>query len=115
MQKVYRGLAGKLPQAMRIPDKWNARGGVELGFMSTTSDRAVAVEYASSAPGSLVLELVAQRLELFDGCAIGALAEEVVVVVTSDAFLVFVSAGGEAALDVLDGFDAVVVVVGVEL
>lgn len=57
IQKVYRGLAGRLPKSLRVEDKYNARGGVELGFMSTTSNRDVAVEYASSAPGSLLLEL----------------------------------------------------------
>ena len=57
VQKVYRGLAGNLPESMRTEDKYGARGGVELGFMSTTADRSVALEYASSSPGSLVLEL----------------------------------------------------------
>ena len=57
VQKVYRGLAGNLPESMRTEDQYGARGGVELGFMSTTADRSVALEYASSSPGSLVLEL----------------------------------------------------------
>ena len=42
---------------------------------------------------SLVRELSAERRELVDSRAVEALAKEVVVVVTSDAFLVFVSTG----------------------
>jgi len=57
VQKVYRGLAGKLPKPFRVEDKYCARGGVELGFMSTTTNQHVAEEYASSAPGSLLLEI----------------------------------------------------------
>lgn len=29
VQKVYRGLAGRLPPSMRTADQWGARGGVE--------------------------------------------------------------------------------------
>ena len=57
VQRVYRGLAGKLPKPFRVEDKYCARGGVELGFMSTTTNQHVAEEYASSAPGSLLLEI----------------------------------------------------------
>ena len=57
VQKVYRGLAGKLPKPFRVEDKFAARGGVELGFMSTTTNKKVAAEYAAAAPGSLLIEL----------------------------------------------------------
>lgn len=57
VQKVYRGLAGTLPRSFRVEDRYCARGGVELGFMSTTSNREVAVEYASKSAGSLLMEL----------------------------------------------------------
>ena len=57
VQKVYRGLAGKLPKPFRVEDKFAARGGVELGFMSTTTNKEVAAEYAAAAPGSLLIEL----------------------------------------------------------
>ena len=44
--KCYRGVAGAvLPKRFLLPeDKFQARGGVEFGFMSTTLDRDVSVE-----------------------------------------------------------------------
>jgi hypothetical protein len=47
--KVYRGTkGGVLPQQFWTPNHQNVRGGIELGFMSTTTDRKVALEYAKS-------------------------------------------------------------------
>ena len=47
--KVYRGIAGGvLPDAFWEPDEFDVRGGCEFGFMSCTTDRAVALEYAGS-------------------------------------------------------------------
>jgi hypothetical protein len=44
---VFRGLAGmKLPEAFLQADDNGFMGGVEYGFMSTTSDEAVALGYA---------------------------------------------------------------------
>jgi hypothetical protein len=42
---------GQLPESFRKPDARNFRGGVEYGFMSTTQNREVAIEYASSGEG----------------------------------------------------------------
>eukprot|EP00039_Didymoeca_costata_P000268 m.44904 g.44904 ORF g.44904 m.44904 type:complete len:978 (+) comp10159_c0_seq1:184-3117(+) len=45
---VYRGISGRvLPDAFREPNKYGVRGGVEFGFMSCTTDRNVALGYAS--------------------------------------------------------------------
>jgi hypothetical protein len=46
--KVYRGIAGmKLPSEFWIPNEFGVRGGVEKAFMSTTTEQAVAMGYAS--------------------------------------------------------------------
>ena len=58
VRKVYRGLArGVLPSAFWKADMYAVRGGVETAFMSTTSDRSVAVSYADGGSSALVLEL----------------------------------------------------------
>jgi hypothetical protein len=45
---VYRGIKGAtLPKQFFEPDKFNVRCGVERGFMSTTADRSVALEYVT--------------------------------------------------------------------
>lgn len=45
--KVYRGVSGGvLPDVFMKPDEYGVRGGVDVAFMSTTSSRDVAVEYA---------------------------------------------------------------------
>jgi hypothetical protein len=56
---VYRGVSGgKLPAALRRRSTHGVRGGVDLAFMSTTEDRAVALHYAGSRGGPAVaLEL----------------------------------------------------------
>ena len=44
--KVYRGMSGvKLPEAFEVPDAYGCRGGVELGFMSTSTDKKQALAY----------------------------------------------------------------------
>jgi len=46
--KVYRGVSGGiLPDVCRTPNSYGVRGGVEGGFMSTTTDKATALFYAS--------------------------------------------------------------------
>ena len=46
--KVYRGVwGGVLPEVCRVPNEYGVRGGVEGGFMSTTTDKATALFYAS--------------------------------------------------------------------
>ena len=50
--KVYRGISGRvLPEQFWKPNEFGVKGGIEAAFMSTTSDRAVAVQYAGGAPG----------------------------------------------------------------
>jgi len=56
-QTVYRGMKGaRLPSEMLKPDAKNIRGGVEFSFMSTTTNRKVAVEYAGAGVG-VVMEM----------------------------------------------------------
>ena len=46
--KVYRGVSGGvLPDVCRSPNSFGVRGGVEAGFMSTTTDKTTALFYAS--------------------------------------------------------------------
>jgi len=50
--KVYRGLSGvTLPKDFMDPKRTEPKGGIELGFMSTTHDKDVAVHYASAKKG----------------------------------------------------------------
>ena len=47
--KVYRGISGgMLPEQFWAEDEAGVRGGCEFGFLSTTTDAAVATEYAAS-------------------------------------------------------------------
>ena len=52
VSKVYRGAgslkapAPELPARFLQPDAFNSKGGCEIGFMSTTTDKKVATEYA---------------------------------------------------------------------
>ena len=44
--KVYRGMSGVLlPEKFRTPDDYGCRGGVELGFMSTSTSKEQALKY----------------------------------------------------------------------
>ena len=44
--KVYRGMSGVLlPEKFRVPDNYGCRGGVELGFMSTSTSKEQALKY----------------------------------------------------------------------
>jgi hypothetical protein len=46
--KVYRGISGRtLPKDFMDPARTEPKGGIELGFMSTTHDKSVAVHYAN--------------------------------------------------------------------
>ena len=64
-RRVYRGLSGMIP-----PDQfWCAtdgfRGGVELGFMSTTTDRRVAMQYSGSDQAHrVVFEITVGRIDI---------------------------------------------------
>jgi hypothetical protein len=44
---VYRGASGVLPEDFWRENDHGVKGGVELGFMSTTTSRATAIEYAN--------------------------------------------------------------------
>eukprot|EP00962_Isochrysis_galbana_P052901 scaffold24379_cov122-Isochrysis_galbana.AAC.1 len=51
---VYRGLAGKsLPDSFWTANDFGVRGGIEAAFMSTTTDRSVAMGYAEGEAGLL--------------------------------------------------------------
>ena len=57
-EKLYRGVGGfRLPDTFMTPDEWNVRGGVEFGFLSATTDRAVAMQYASGRGSGIVYEI----------------------------------------------------------
>ena len=48
--EVYRGISGiKLPKSFTEKNELNVRGGVEYGFMSTTTNEAVALTFAKGA------------------------------------------------------------------
>lgn len=56
--KVYRGVSGMaLPDAFWQPNSDGVRGGIEGAFMSTTKDRAVAMQYAASGGRGIVFEI----------------------------------------------------------
>ena len=49
---MYRGLGGMLlPQKFWSEDAYGCRGGVELGIMSTTTTRGIAVQYSGAEKG----------------------------------------------------------------
>jgi hypothetical protein len=51
-RKVYRGMAGVvLPDRFRVPDEHGCRGGVELGFLSTSTDKDQALHYIDMSRG----------------------------------------------------------------
>ena len=57
-QTVYRGMSGRvLPKQFWVPNKFNVSGGVEFGFMSTTTNKEVAIGYASGRPNATVLKI----------------------------------------------------------
>ena len=59
-EKVLRGnQGGVLPAEFWVPNKDNIRGAIELGFMSTTKDRAIAEKYSTEQAdtSSLIFEI----------------------------------------------------------
>lgn len=55
---VYRGVSGMaLPAQFWRRNDFGVRGGIEAGFMSTSSSREVAAQYASSSGVGFVIEL----------------------------------------------------------
>jgi NLR family CARD domain-containing protein 3 len=45
---VYRGVSGVLPEDFWQANEHGVKGGVELGFMSTTTNRSTAIGYIMS-------------------------------------------------------------------
>jgi len=65
--KVFRGASGGLlPRQFWEADQFGVRGGVEFGFMSTTTDRSVAVAYAAGGKLGTVMEC---EMGMVDRCA----------------------------------------------
>ena len=55
---VYRGLYGlELPMHLVIPNAFGTKSGVEMGFCSTTTKRAVAVQYASQGRNPVIFRI----------------------------------------------------------
>ena len=43
---MYRGMSGvRLPEKFEMPDQFGCRGGVELGFLSTSTSKEQALKY----------------------------------------------------------------------
>jgi hypothetical protein len=64
-RKVYRGLSGiKLPDKFWREDKLGWKGGVEMAFMSTTTDRHVALDYIGEGPMPIMVRLVSTVLSM---------------------------------------------------
>ena len=65
--KVFRGISRmKLPKAFTEPDEDNVRGGVEYGFMSTTTDEAVALTFAKDSDKETASTLVVAEMGMVD-------------------------------------------------
>ena len=57
-RKVYRGLSGYiLPAEFWMEDEYGAKGGVEFGIMSTTTDKVVAIQYSSHGRVPTIFEI----------------------------------------------------------
>ena len=53
---MYRGMSGVLlPEAFRVPDAEGCRGGVELGFLSTSTSKEQALGYIDMSKGRCAL------------------------------------------------------------
>jgi len=57
-RKVYRGLSGfELPEEFWNEDEYGAKGGVEFGIMSTTTNKKIAVQYSSHGRTPTIFEI----------------------------------------------------------
>ena len=73
-EKVYRGISGGLlPDEFWTANQFNVRGGVECGFLSTTLDRQVALDYASQSGMGVVFEI--QQGMVDRGCDVSWLSQ----------------------------------------
>ena len=65
--QVYRGISSmKLPTAFTKENQQNVRGGVEYGFMSTTTDERVAMTFATNGDTSSASTLVVAKMGMVD-------------------------------------------------
>ena len=72
--RVYRGISGGLlPNEFWTANQFKVRGGVECGFLSTTLDRKVAMEYASHSGVGVVFEV--QQGMVDRGCDVSWLSQ----------------------------------------
>ena len=51
---IYRGIPGRLPKEFLRKNQYGVRGGIEPAFMSTTTDRKVAMAYAARNDAGIV-------------------------------------------------------------
>ena len=51
---IYRGIPGRLPNEFLKRNEYGVRGGIEPAFMSTTTDRKVAMDYAAGSKAGIV-------------------------------------------------------------
>jgi hypothetical protein len=74
-RRLWRGLGGMiLPEQFWKQDSKGFRGGVELGLLSTTSERSVAIQYSGSGSrAGMVFEIVAGRIDI--GAELGWLSQ----------------------------------------
>jgi hypothetical protein len=57
--EVWRGLSGGvLPESFMVQDKFGCCGGIDFGFMSTTTNKKVAHDYARTKSPSIVFKMV---------------------------------------------------------
>ena len=74
-KKVYRGVSGgRLPKNFRLANDYGVRGGIDTAFMSTTTDREVAMHYAASRGGPGVVYEMKQGM-IDRGADIGWLSQ----------------------------------------
>ena len=56
--KVYRGISGRvLPQQFWKANEFGVKGGIESAFMSVSTDRKIAMQYAAGGGAGFVLEI----------------------------------------------------------
>lgn len=74
--EVYRGVSGgRLPFHFRHADKYGVRGGIDPAFMSTTTDRSVALAYAGSSGGGAGVVFAMQQGMVDRGADIGWMSQ----------------------------------------
>jgi WD40 repeat protein len=65
--KIFRGICGmKMPEFFLNRNEFNVRGGIEYGFMSTTSDASVALDYAIGGDQSVASTVMVADMGMID-------------------------------------------------